>query len=89
MGHDYRPLEITARLDKGFTRKGSVRTSHVPVRLTGDGRAALLDYHGSAHIHAYTRADGILTIPAGTETIAEGEDVRVIVPGPPRLANRK
>lgn len=87
MGHDYRPLEITACLEKDFTRKGAVRTAHVPVKLMPDGRARLLDYHGSAHIHAYTRADGILSIPAGIESIAEGEDVRVIVPGPPRLAD--
>ncbi len=89
MGHDYRPLEIAARLEKDFTRKGAVRTAHVPVKIMPDGRARLLDYHGSAHIHAYTRADGILSIPAGTESIAEGEDVRVIVPGPPRLADGK
>ncbi len=89
MGHDYRPLEITACLEKDFTRKGAVRTAHVPVKLMPDGRARLLDYHGSAHIHAYTRADGILSIPAGIESIAEGEDVRVIVPGPPRLADGK
>lgn len=87
MGHDYRPLEVTTRLDEDFTRKAAVRTAHVPVRLMPDGRARLLDYHGSAHIHAYTMADGILSIPAGTVSIARGEEVRVIVPGPPRLAD--
>jgi molybdopterin molybdotransferase len=89
MGHDYMPLEITARLDTDFTRKGAERTAHVPVRLTGDGGAALLDYHGSAHIHAYTGADGILIIPSGTKKIAKGEYVRVIIPGPPRLTGGK
>ena len=89
MGYDYRPLEITARLEKELTRKNAVRTAHVPVKLTPDGRVRLLDYHGSAHIQAYTRADGILRIPAGIESIAEGEEVRVIVPGPPHLAEGK
>jgi len=89
MGHDYRPFEITARLDMDFTRKDAVRMAHVPVRLTLGGRARLLDYHGSAHIHAYTRADGILRIPSGVDTLKTGEEVRVIVPGPPRLANGK
>ncbi|MCK4548625.1 MAG: molybdopterin molybdotransferase MoeA [Candidatus Krumholzibacteria bacterium] len=89
MGHDYRPLEVTARLDKEFTRKGAIRTAHVPVRLTPDGWAQLLDYHGSAHIHAYARADGILRIPSGVDTLKEGEEVRVIIPGPPRLADGK
>jgi molybdopterin molybdotransferase len=85
MGHDYRPFEVTARLEKELTRKGAIRTAHLPVRLLPDGRARMLDYHGSAHIHAYTQADGILRIPAGIESMAEGEEIRVIVPGPPRL----
>ena len=87
MGHDYRPLEVTVRLEKDFTRKEAVRTAHVPVTLTSDGWARLIEYHGSAHIHAYTRADGILRIPAGVESLKKGEEVRIVVPGPPRLAN--
>jgi molybdopterin molybdotransferase len=87
MGHDYRPLEITARLGKELTRRSAVRTAHVPVRLTADGRAVRLEYHGSAHIHAYTMADGILRIPSGVERIAEGEDVRVIIPGRPSVTD--
>jgi molybdopterin molybdotransferase len=87
MGHEYRPLEVTARLENDFVRKAAARTAHIPVRLTPDGRAMLLDYHGSAHIHAYTRADGILRIPARIEKLKKGDEVRVIVPGPPRLAS--
>lgn len=87
MGHDYRPLEVTARLDNDFTRKGAVRTAHVPVQLIPGGLARLLEYHGSAHIHAYTRADGILRIPAGVESLKKGDEVRIVVPGPSRLAD--
>ncbi len=87
MGHDYRPFEITVRLEEDFTRKNAVRTAHVPVRLTPDGRALFIDYHGSAHIHAYTMADGILRIPAGVSSLKKGDAVKVMVPGPPRLAN--
>lgn len=87
MGHAYRPLEVTVRLGSDFTRKSAVRTAHVPVRLTPDGWARLIEYHGSAHINAYTRADGILRIPAGVESLKKGEEVRIVVPGPPRRAN--
>ena len=87
MGHDYRPLEVTARLDRDFTRKDAVRTAHVPVTLMPDGWARFIEYHGSAHIHAYTRADGILRIPAGVESLKKGEEVRIVIPGSPRLAN--
>jgi len=86
MGHDYRPLEVTARLGSDFERKGTARTAHVPVRLAPDGNALLIDYHGSAHIHSYTMADGILRIPAGVGKLKKGDEVRVILPGPPRLA---
>ncbi len=87
MGHDYRPLEVAARLERDFTRKDAVRTAHVPVRLTPDGWVRFIEYHGSAHIHAYTRADGILRIPAGVESLKKGEEVRIVVPGPPRLTD--
>ncbi len=84
MGHDYSLPEITVRLEGGFRRKRAERTEHVPVRLTPGGGAAAVDYHGSAHIHAYTAADGMMRIPAGVSSIDEGENVTVIVTGPPR-----
>jgi molybdopterin biosynthesis enzyme len=34
-------------------------------------------------------ADGIMRIPSGVDTIAAGEEVRVIIPGPPRRAGGK
>jgi molybdopterin molybdotransferase len=81
MGYGYRPLEIMARLAGGFTRKRADRTAHVPVLVGPDGTARLVDYHGSAHIHAFTGADGIMRIPAGVSVIDDGGDVTVIIPG--------
>jgi len=36
-----------------------------------------VEYHGSAHIHAYTQADGIMEIPVGVSEIRKGEKVHV------------
>jgi molybdopterin molybdotransferase len=87
MGYRYRPLEITARLGDDYSRRSDKRTDHVPVRIDTDGTVRFIDYHGSAHIHAYTKADGILRVPSGVSWMKAGDEVRVIIPGPPRLTH--
>ena len=36
-----------------------------------------MEYHGSAHIHAYTQAQGIMEVPVGVSEIKKGELVHV------------
>ena len=45
--------------------------------FTENGKAAKLEYHGSAHINALCQADGLLRIPAGTAQIEEGATIAV------------
>jgi molybdopterin molybdotransferase len=85
MGHEYRPLEVAVRLESDFNRKDATREAHIPVVLIPGGRVRMIEYHGSAHIHSYTKADGIMRIPAGVSALAAGEEVKVIIPGPPLL----
>jgi molybdopterin biosynthesis enzyme len=51
----------------------------VPVRVRG-GAVIQLDYHGSAHINALGRADGLLYIPRGHAGYGAGSrvDVRLV-----------
>jgi len=77
MGTEYRPRRITAALAEEFTRRKTTRRSHIPVRLLDDGRAQVIEYHGSAHIHAYTLADGFITVPVGTGRIEKGSEIDV------------
>jgi molybdopterin molybdotransferase len=60
-------------LGETFTRRNAARMGWVPVRLDDAGRARALEFHGSAHIHALTRADALIAYPPGADTLREGE----------------
>jgi molybdopterin molybdotransferase len=69
-GYKTRPSLVMARLDRAIGREKNSRFITVPVAFTAPGRIAPVEYHGSAHIHALSRADGLLSIPAGTGPLA-------------------
>ncbi|NJO68936.1 MAG: hypothetical protein HC830_06290 [Bacteroidetes bacterium] len=51
--------------------------SLIPITFSAEGKAIPLEYHGSAHIHAYIRAEGIMEIPEGISEIKKGALIRV------------
>jgi molybdopterin molybdotransferase len=77
MGGDYRPRSVAARLAKTVTRRKTDRAEFVPVKLTSRGTAEFFEYHGSAHIHAYTHADGVIHIPEGPALLEAGAEIQV------------
>ncbi len=77
MGADYRPGRIRGRLTKDVVKRRVDRAEFRPVKLEPDGSVHLFEYHGSAHIHAYTFANGIVQIPAGVTKLDAGSDVQV------------
>ncbi len=76
LGHVYRPGFQPAILAAAFQRSRAERTVFVPV-IVADGRAELVSYHGSAHLHALSRANGLLRVPAGQNAIPAGSTVGV------------
>jgi molybdopterin molybdotransferase len=76
---NYTQIEIRLPLpvSKDFCRKKSDRDECLPVRITDRNEVQMVDYHGSAHIHAYHQADGFITIPAGKTELKKGEIVHV------------
>ncbi|MCD6659071.1 MAG: molybdopterin molybdotransferase MoeA [Lentimicrobium sp.] len=78
MGYEYHPQIVRLPLARDFSRKKGSRKSFIPVRITPEGKIQPLEYHGSAHIHSYEGADGIMAVELGETFIAEGElrDVR-------------
>lgn len=76
MGHPFQPLFMRGEMKTAFRRKKAKRTAFIPVSYK-DGLVEPVIYHGSAHLHALTRADGLLEVPAGQNEIAEGSVVHV------------
>lgn len=79
MGCMEEPEMLHLPLGATFKRNKSERKLLIPVRIE-NGLVFPLEYHGSAHINAYTHAQGIITIEIGKTRLEKGEitDVRSI-----------
>jgi molybdopterin molybdotransferase len=77
MGHHHHPWNFRLPMGIDYERSRSTRKSLLPVRVTDDGLIMPVEYHGSAHIHAYAHADGIITIDIGETKINKGDIVNV------------
>jgi len=80
MGYNYKPVTIKMPLGVDYKRKKSKRKSFIPVYINDKGMVMPVDYHGSAHIHSYVAAQGMISINIGETIIKKGEivDVRQI-----------
>ncbi|MEI7898065.1 MAG: gephyrin-like molybdotransferase Glp [bacterium] len=76
MGNIPAPVMLKIPLGVDYSRRKSVRKSMIPVMIR-DGAAFPVEYHGSAHINAYTMANGILDMEIGITGISKGELVNV------------
>lgn len=78
MGHQYKPQIVKLPMASEYIRKKAERKSFVPVRINAEGKIEPLEYHGSAHIHSYDGAVGMLAVEIGETHINAGElrDVR-------------
>jgi molybdopterin molybdotransferase len=77
MGNDFNPPRIPMKIGEPITRKKSQRKSFYPVSLNTNHTVSAVNYHGSAHINAFTNAYGIIAMEQGVAEIKEGEIVYV------------
>lgn len=77
MGCAVEPVKLRLPLEQVYVRKKPDMLFFIPVDITEKGTALPLEYHGSAHINAYTRAGGIMEVPVGIIEIKKGELVDV------------
>jgi molybdopterin molybdotransferase len=77
MGSHEKARVIRIPLSVTYSRRNQDMLFFIPVELAGDGTARPLEYHGSAHIHAYAAANGIMEVPIGVKEIKQGELVYV------------
>ena len=77
MNYEQAPIEFPIPMSHDFRRKKSDREECLPVLITPENEVQLVNYHGSAHIHAYHQAFGFISIPAGKTEILKGEILHV------------
>jgi molybdopterin molybdotransferase len=76
MDHDHKPEMMRGRLNNDLRRRNSERVSFIPAACHS-GEVEVLPYHGSAHLLALSRANGLVCFPKGVERIPAGETVDV------------
>lgn len=77
MGHEEKARRYGVTLTCDYDRKGADRLEFIPVIITEEGQAALIPYHGSAHIGALAGAHALMEIPMGIKTLKQGDKVYV------------
>jgi molybdopterin molybdotransferase len=70
-------IALPLPMGQEFKRKKSDREECLPVLITNQNEVRMVEYHGSAHIHAYHQAFGFINIPAGKTELKMGELVYV------------
>ena len=77
MGHSWKPGEKWLPMAVNYERKQSVRVAWLPVMINEKNEVVPVEYHGSAHIAAFSYADGIVKIASGSNLLKKGEVVIV------------
>jgi molybdopterin molybdotransferase len=70
------PAELVLSLGSSYSRRNTARKALIPVSVK-DNSVYPAEYHGSAHIHAYTVADGIMFVETGIASLNKGDPVHV------------
>ena len=77
-GGTYEPRTFAIRLAHEVTRRSTTRAEYCPCRISSDGLAERITYHGSAHLTALMLADGFLIIPQGVKSLPPGAEVTFV-----------
>jgi molybdopterin molybdotransferase len=76
-GKTSKEMQVTVPMGADYKRRNTGRKAFFPVYLSEEGTALPVEYHGSAHIHSYIHAQGIVSIEIGKEIISKGTLVHV------------
>ena len=77
MNYEQSEVRLPLPMSQDFLRKRSDKEECLPVQITNGNEVRMVEYHGSAHIHAYHQAFGFITLPVGKTEINKGELVYV------------
>ena len=76
-GSTYKPNILSAPMASEYVRKNDKRKGFIPVYFNDEGEVVPVDYHGSAHIHSYVYATGMISVEIGNKILKKGELVDV------------
>jgi molybdopterin molybdotransferase len=77
MNYEQPEILLPLPMSHDYFRKKSDREECLPVQVTYQNEVRMVEYHGSAHIHAYHQAFGYISVPAGSTELLKGELVHV------------
>jgi len=77
MGNSDTPVYVKVPLASDIKKKKNDRKEIIPVRFTSEGFAEVVNYHGSAHIHAYSNANAFLWMNENVDIVEKGTMVSV------------
>lgn len=77
MNFEQAEIRLPLPMSHDYFREKADREECLPVQVTNQNEVRMIEYHGSAHIHAYYQAFGYISVPAGTTGILKGELVHV------------
>lgn len=77
MGNHDKPVCVTVPLANDIKKKKGDRKEIIPVRFTSEGFAEVVNYHGSAHINAYSCANAFLWMNEDVDVVEKGTMVLV------------
>lgn len=77
LGSTSKPVILNIPLEDNYIRKKQDTLFFLPVAISDQGNARLLEYHGSADIRSYMAATGIMEVPVGVNEIKRGDKVHV------------
>ncbi len=76
IGLEYKMNDMLLPIGIDIHRKKTERKSFLPVSIR-NGEIFAVEYHGSAHIHSYIYADGIIAMEKGVLSLKKGENIHV------------
>lgn len=77
MGFNFQPGILKLSLGKEMKWRKQDRLNFIPVNITGEMEVVPVEFHGSAHINAFSLATHLMEVPKGVEKMGKGELVNV------------
>jgi molybdopterin molybdotransferase len=77
MGYESTHVTISAVMGEEYSRKKTERLKFLPATLDGSNIATPVEFHGSAHIDAFSRVNCLIDVPIGISEIKKGEIINV------------